>query len=61
LKKRNFTIALLFMASSCCSNKEAGSSICIILSYLLTKKAALVITQLAKLLKVGRSVDMAIE
>jgi hypothetical protein len=61
LKRRNLAIALLHMASSCSSNCEAKTSTCSILAFLLVKKATSIITQLAKLLKVGRNAEMIID
>jgi hypothetical protein len=48
------------MAQACSLNIEAKSTTSIILSYLLMKKAAIAISQLAKLLEVGQNEDIVI-
>jgi hypothetical protein len=42
------------MSQACCKNREAKTEACITLAFLLLKKATICITQLAKLLKVGK-------
>lgn len=60
LKKRNFITCLLLMSQACCKNREARAETCIALTFLLLKKATLSITQLAKLLKVGKGANIVL-
>lgn len=53
IKKRNFSFLLLKMSEICLKNKEANLSTSLILGFLLAKKAALTISQLAKFVKQG--------
>lgn len=61
MKQRNISIALLNMASACLKNIESKSPTSIRLAFLLIKKATVIISQQAKLLKIGKNGDMAIE
>ena len=60
LKKRNFVHSLLLMSQACLKNKESKTETCIILAFLLLKKATICITQLAKLLKMGKGADITL-
>ena len=53
-------MALLFMASACSVNKESKPFYIMRLSYLLVKKATIIISQLAKLLRTGKGFDILI-
>lgn len=60
IKKRNFVHSLLLMSQTCLKNKEAKTENCIALAFLLLKKATICITQLAKLLKVGKGAEITL-
>ena len=60
IKKRNFSFLLLKLSQYCIKNKEANLSSSLILSFLLAKKAALVISQLTKFVKQGMNREMSI-
>jgi hypothetical protein len=60
LKKRNFVVVLLKMSEACSLSIYSKTSTSIILSYLLIKKAAVSISQLAKLLKFGKNSEYTI-
>ena len=60
IKKRNFSFLLLKLSQFCIQNKEASLSSSLILSFLLAKKAALVISQLTKFVKQGMNREMSI-
>lgn len=60
LKKRNFVVVLLKMAEACSLSIYSKTSTSIILSYLLIKKAAVSISQLAKFLKFGKNSEYTI-
>jgi hypothetical protein len=48
------------MSALCIRNREANVSTCLILSFLLTKKAAYTISQLAKLVRQGSNNELII-
>ena len=60
IRKRNLVHSLLLMSQTCLKNKEAKTEICIALAFLLLKKATICITQLAKLLKVGKGAEITL-
>ena len=60
IKKRNFSLLLLKLSDICLKNKEASLSTTLLLSFLLAKKATLVISQLAKFVKQGMNREMSI-
>ena len=53
-------MVLLFMATACSVNKESKPFYIMRLSYLLVKKATIIISQLAKLLRTGKGFDILI-
>ena len=61
LKRRNFVVALMYMAQACSHNIENKTATSVPLAFLLIKKAAIAISQLAKLLTVGKCSDLTIE